>query len=129
MLELLLCFGAGVATSTWLHRRIGRRSKHSPPPPAKAELTFSGPQCAAFLFCGLPPELSALLFNEMTPETVHRVTLEVSKVPLVDLQARAEVMRNFCRSLGIPENDESLQEAVRTEPALVAKALSILARP
>ncbi len=131
MLELLLCFGAGMAASTWLRRRSERRSKRYPsgdPPrssPSQAS-KLSSTQCAAVLFMTLPPEISGRLFSHLSPEHVQSVTMEISKLPSLQKELRLTVVETFCRSLGIPEDLNSFELAANTEPELVAKAIVLL---
>ena len=133
MIELLLCFGAGVATSGWLRRRARRRTELAERPQTVSQGSFkpeiNGTQCAAVLFTSLPPEVSAQLFNELSPERVHLITLGVTTLPQIAPETRLRIVEKFCQSLGIPENLESLEEAAKAEPKLVSKAIWILASP
>lgn len=133
MLELLLCFGAGVATSSWLRRRARRRSelpdRAHPVSQASIKQEFTGSQCAAILVMTLPPETSAQIFNELSGQMVQLITLEIPKLPKTSPDTRLHIVRKFCQSLGIPENLESFEEASKAEPKLVSKAIAILADP
>ena len=134
MLELLLCFGAGMAASTWLRRRSERRSRGNQrrefsnlrEPFAGQSSKLSSAQCAAVLFMTLPPENSAQLFNQLGPEHVQSITLEISGLPSISKELQLTVIETFCRSLGIPGDRDSFELAVRTEPELVAKAIVLL---
>ncbi len=133
MLELFLCFGAGVATSMWLRRRSGRRAKSLDQEqtfsPRDVGAALSGSQCAGILFMSLTPSVSALIFHELTSEMFAQLTSEISKLPKITSETRLHVVEKFCQSLGIPESHESFEEAAKAEPRLVAKAISILASP
>lgn len=74
----------------------------------------------------LPPSRSAGLFNELSPEQVQCITLEIGQLPALHKELRLTVVETFCRSLGIPEDLDSFALAAETEPELVAKAIAIL---
>lgn len=55
-------------------------------------------QKAAILLMSLPPEVSAQLFKELGPEEVHAITLEISKLPPIPPEVRAQVIDEFLNS-------------------------------
>lgn len=46
----------------------------------------------------LPPEMSAQLFNELGPEEVQAITLEISSLPSIPPETRASVINEFLNS-------------------------------
>lgn len=130
MLELIFAFGAGAVASSWLHRKARKRAqtRHpspvtlAPPPPHRGPL--SGSARAAAILMSFPPEVSARLFNEIAPEDVQRITLEITQLPVINPGLRAQILGEFCASVGIAP--DRLEEAAIEEPALIAKALTLL---
>lgn len=61
------------------------------PPPAH----LSDLQIVAVALMSLPPEVSASLFKELSPDEVHRVTLEISKLPAISPPEREAVVEYF----------------------------------
>jgi len=59
-------------------------------------------QKAAILLMSLPPEVSAQLFKELGPEEVQAITLEISKLPQISPEVRAQVIDEFLQSSGNP---------------------------
>lgn len=57
-------------------------------------------QKAAILLMSLPPEISAQLFKELGLEEVHALTLEISKLPPIPPEVRAQVIDEFLQSQG-----------------------------
>jgi flagellar motor switch protein FliG len=57
-------------------------------------------QKAAILLMSLPPEISAQLFKELGLEEVHALTLEISKLPPIPPDVRAQVIDEFLQSQG-----------------------------
>ncbi|MGE0489009.1 MAG: flagellar motor switch protein FliG [Vulcanimicrobiota bacterium] len=57
-------------------------------------------QKAAILLMSLPPEVSAQLFRELGPEEVQAITLEISKLPQISPEIRAQVIEEFLQSSG-----------------------------
>ncbi len=55
-------------------------------------------QKAAVLFMTLPPEMSAQLFNELGPEEVQAITLEITQLPTIAPEVRATVINEFLNS-------------------------------
>ncbi len=127
MIELALAFGAGAAVSSWLHFKARRRAKQSGRPPLAPRdpnLPLSGAERAAVIVLTLPPEVSASVFQKMSPEDVHTITLEISRLPQIENPLREQILGEFCASLGIAR--ERLEEAAREEPSLIARALQVL---
>ena len=56
---------------------------------------LSGSAEAAVLFMSLPPELSAQLFQEMEPESIQAITLEITHLPSIDQPTRSRIIRRF----------------------------------
>jgi hypothetical protein len=52
-------------------------------------------QKAAILFMSLPPEVSAQLFSELEPEEVQNITLEITKLPVINPELREAVVNEF----------------------------------
>lgn len=50
----------------------------------------------------LPPEVSAQLFKELGPEEVQAITLEISKLPQISPEVRAQVIEEFLQSTNVP---------------------------
>lgn len=125
MLELLAAFAIGAATSTWFHRKTRRRRKVDVVPLRQSH-HLSGLQRVALLLMTFPPELSARLFNELGPEEVQAITLEIGQLPAIDPELRRQVVADFTEALGIGE--ARLEEAAAAEPALIARALSRLGK-
>lgn len=48
----------------------------------------------------LPPEMSAQLFNELGPEEVQAITLEITQLPTIAPEVRATVINEFLNSAG-----------------------------
>ncbi|MEW6281971.1 MAG: flagellar motor switch protein FliG [Candidatus Eremiobacterota bacterium] len=59
-------------------------------------------QKAAILLMSLPPEVSAQLFKELGPEEVQAITLEISKLPQISPEVRAQVIEEFLQSTNMP---------------------------
>lgn len=65
---------------------------------AGATVNLPPKQKAAILLMSLPPEVSAQLFKELGPEEVHAITLEISKLPPIPPDVRAQVIDEFLNS-------------------------------
>lgn len=65
---------------------------------AGATMNLPPKQKAAILLMSLPPEVSAQLFKELGPEEVHAITLEISKLPPISPDVRAQVIDEFLNS-------------------------------
>lgn len=52
-------------------------------------------QRAAVLFMSLPPEMAAQLFSELGPEEVQAITLEITQLPTIAPEVRAEIINEF----------------------------------
>jgi flagellar motor switch protein FliG len=65
---------------------------------AGATVNLPPKQKAAILLMSLPPEVSAQLFKELGPEEVHAITLEISKLPPIAPEVRAQVIDEFLQS-------------------------------
>ncbi|MCA9793759.1 MAG: hypothetical protein KC910_18235, partial [Candidatus Eremiobacteraeota bacterium] len=50
------------------------------------------------MLMSLPPEVSAQLFRELGPEEVQAITLEISKLPQISPEIRAQVIEEFLQS-------------------------------
>ena len=46
----------------------------------------------------LPPEVSAQLFKELGPQEVQDITVEISKLPQVPPEVRAQVIEEFLQN-------------------------------
>lgn len=57
----------------------------------------------------LPPEVSAQLFKELGPEEVQAITLEISKLPQISPEVRAQVIEEFLQSTNVPGLREAAQ--------------------
>jgi flagellar motor switch protein FliG len=70
----------------------------------------------------LPPELSAQVFKELGPEEVQAITMEISKLPQISPEARAQVIQEFLEQTNHPGMREALgggaplSGSVMTEP-------------
>ncbi|MBS2035949.1 FHIPEP family type III secretion protein [bacterium] len=62
---------------------------------ARQRPILNAPQEAAILLMSFPPEFAAQVFKEMGPEAVHRITLEISKLPPISWGMREAVMATF----------------------------------
>ena len=60
--------------------------------------TLSPRQKAAILLMSLPPEVSAQLFKELGPQEVQDITVEISKLPQVPPDVRAQVIDEFLQN-------------------------------
>ena len=58
-------------------------------------------QKAAVLFMTLPPEMSAQLFNELGPEEVQAITMEITQLPTIAPEVRATVINEFLNSSAV----------------------------
>lgn len=65
---------------------------------AGATVNLPPKQKAAILLMSLPPEVSAQLFKELGPDEVHAITLEISKLPPISPDVRAQVIDEFLHS-------------------------------
>jgi len=65
---------------------------------ANATVNLPPKQKAAILLMSLPPEVSAQLFKELGPDEVHAITLEISKLPPISPDVRAQVIDEFLHS-------------------------------
>lgn len=65
---------------------------------AHATVNLPPKQKAAILLMSLPPEVSAQLFKELGPDEVHAITLEISKLPPISPDVRAQVIDEFLHS-------------------------------
>ena len=65
---------------------------------ANATVNLPPKQKAAILLMSLPPEVSAQLFKELGPDEVHAITLEISKLPPISPEVRAQVIDEFLHS-------------------------------
>ncbi|MBN9417717.1 MAG: flagellar motor switch protein FliG [Candidatus Eremiobacteraeota bacterium] len=65
---------------------------------ASATVNLPPKQKAAILLMSLPPEVSAQLFKELGPDEVHAITLEISKLPPISPDVRAQVIDEFLHS-------------------------------
>jgi len=65
---------------------------------AGATVNLPPKQKAAILLMSLPPEVSAQLFKELGPDEVHAITLEISKLPPISPDVRAQVIDEFLQS-------------------------------
>lgn len=61
-------------------------------------MQLTAKQKAAVLFMTLPPEMSAQLFNELGPEEVQAITLEITQLPAIAPEVRAAVIDEFLNS-------------------------------
>jgi flagellar motor switch protein FliG len=59
---------------------------------------LSAKQKAAILLISLPPEVSAQVFREFGPEEVQAISMEISKLPQISPEVRAQVMEEFMHS-------------------------------
>jgi flagellar motor switch protein FliG len=79
-------------------------------------------QKTAILLMSLPPELSAQVFKELGPEEVQAITMEISKLPQISPEARAQVIQEFLEQTNHPGMREALggggplSGSVMTEP-------------
>ena len=72
-------------------------------------------QKTAILLMSLPPEASAEIFKELGPEEVQNITMEISKLPQISPETRAQVIQEFLgQSDGAPEG---LKDLGTTTPA------------
>jgi flagellar motor switch protein FliG len=55
-------------------------------------------QKAAILLISLPPEVSAQVFREFGPEEVQAISMEISKLPQISPEVRAQVIEEFMHS-------------------------------
>lgn len=62
---------------------------------AIALLNLTAKQKAAILLVSLPPEVSAQVFREFKPEEVQALSMEISKLPNISPEARAQVIEEF----------------------------------
>lgn len=69
-------------------------------------------QKTAILLMSLPPELSAQVFKELGPEEVQAITMEISKLPQISPEARAQVIQEFLEQT----NQPGLREALGVAP-------------
>ncbi len=69
-------------------------------------------QKTAILLMSLPPELSAQVFKELGPEEVQAITMEISKLPQISPEARAQVIQEFLEQ----SNQPGLREALGGGP-------------
>jgi hypothetical protein len=133
MLELLIAFGVGAATSSWMHVKSRKRSQRKAHPPVTLSPQTSAPRGpltgsarVAVIFMALRPEISAKVFNELGPDDVQRITVEITQLPAIAPSLRDQILSEFCASLGIAP--DRLEEAASEEPALIAKALNLLSQ-
>ena len=72
-------------------------------------------QKTAILLMSLPPEASAEIFKELGPEEVQSITMEISKMPQISPETRAQVIQEF---LGQSDNaPDALKDLGATTPA------------
>lgn len=121
---MILAFGAGAAASTWLHLKAKRRRSPTPPPPPEHAAPLCGLSRAAVIIMTLPPEVSVGLFDQMGPEEVQRVSLHITRLPMLTPARRERIVSEFCSSVGVAP--DRLGEAAREEPGLIARALVTL---
>lgn len=57
-------------------------------------------QKTAILLMSLPPEASAEIFKELGPEEVQSITMEISKLPQISPEIRAQVIQEFLGQSG-----------------------------
>ena len=102
-------------------------------------------QKAAILLMSMPPEVSATLFNELGPQEVHHVVLEISRLPTIDHEVRTRVLdeglslaktalsedKMTSAASQSPKADDVLEKLARENPGDLAKLLqdSWLNRP
>lgn len=65
-------------------------------------------QKTAILLMSLPPELSAQVFKELGPEEVQAITMEISKLPQISPEVRAQVIQEFLEQTNMPGMREAL---------------------
>ena len=72
-------------------------------------------QKTAILLMSLPPEASAEIFKELGPEEVQNITMEISKLPQISPETRAQVIQEF---LGQSDSaPDGLKDLGTTTPA------------
>ncbi len=67
----------------------------------------------------LPPEVSAQLFKELGPEEVQAITLEISKLPQISPEIRAQVIEEFLQGSNGGASPAAPPTAPFTQPSLV----------
>ena len=70
---------------------------------------LTGNQRAAILFMTLPPELSAILFQELQASAIHSITLEITQLPPIVSENRHDVI---CQILDLEEERVGKREAI-----------------
>ncbi len=81
----------------------------------------NGKQEAAIIIMTYPPELSAQVFKHLSPDAVHSITLEISKLPPISPQVRVPVLATFDNCLKQARRGASCE---RVEPELFASVLT-----
>ena len=93
----------------------------------KSDKNLSGSAQAAVLFMTLPPEVSASLFSELEPETIQKITLEITVMPTISVHTRSRVIRRFLEieTEAIPAETlrATLESVVSSNPARSAARL------
>jgi flagellar motor switch protein FliG len=63
-------------------------------------------QKAAILLVSLPPEVSAQVFREFAPEEVQQISMEISKLPQISPEVRAQIIQEFLQTTDFPAAKE-----------------------
>ena len=90
---------------------------------ASAAVNLPPKQKAAILLMSLPPEVSAQLFKELGPDEVHAITLEISKLPPISPDVRAQVIDEFLHSSAGSSLSDALEKLAKERPTKVAEML------
>jgi flagellar motor switch protein FliG len=69
-------------------------------------VSLTARQKAAILLVSLPPEVSAQVFREFAPEEVQQISLEISKLPQISPEVRAQIIQEFLQTTDFPAAKE-----------------------
>ncbi|MCA9796566.1 MAG: hypothetical protein KC910_32380 [Candidatus Eremiobacteraeota bacterium] len=120
VLEVLLGFAGGVAWSAVVSYRLKRKSALQLPPPPPPGPVGPGTRQAAIVLMSLPPETSAGLFSQLTPEVVHQITWCIAQLPTIDSGTRQQALDAFRAQLG---SGNDLHQAIGASPRAAAAAI------
>ncbi|MGE0494319.1 MAG: hypothetical protein AB7S38_34220 [Vulcanimicrobiota bacterium] len=120
LLEVLLGFAGGVAWSAFVGYRLNRKNALPLPVPNSSAPAGPGTQQAAIVLMNLPPETSAELFSQLTPEVVQQVTMCIAQLPVIDSGTRQRALDAFRAHIG---SGPDLHQTVRASPRAAAAAI------